>query len=934
MSAPRASIAIRCLERLAGAVFRYPSAFVYPQILLVALSVYFTVSHLKFDMDRNSLVGSEKRYHQIYLEFRRDFSSEDDLVVVVESEDREKNRQFVERLGRRVEAETNLFTDVFFRGDLKMMGPKALLFLSEKTLDELHETLVQYRPFLQNFAQATNLNSLFRLVNQQFRAAQAAETRTNGAPELIRAIPALTRIIRQANDSLHRSGMAVSPGIDALFEAGEEAEEQQYITFDHGRIYVVSARAAGAGKREQAVRTLREWVGEIRTEVPGVNAGLTGEPVLELDEMTQSQADSTVATVVSLLLTALIFVTAYREIGRPLKAVLCLLVGLCYTMGFTTLVVGHLNILTITFLPILIGLAIDFGIHLITRYEEELGNGTGRDLAMRRAMVNTGLGIFTGCFTTAGAFFAMALTDFDGIEEMGIITGGGMLLSLVPMITLLPVLLRKEDSSPAHPSRALRHLDERPSLRTRLERFWIRRPGLAIGLTVGLCLVSAFFAPRVSFDYNLLNMQSEGLSSVIYEKKLINSGSKSVVFGVVIADSIEEARRLQPRLEALPTVASVDGMAAYLGGDAGPKLARISAIKREAAAVQFAEPGQVPTALSELGQTFFFTQGYLGAAASAVRDELKARHRKPVPEDSEDLEGLEPALRNLKMAISHLRRDMNAGDHAQNQGRLSRFERALFGDIRDTFQALQHQNDSAALRVQDLPEALRHRFVSGTGRHLLQVYPRENVWEHDAQKRFVEELRTITPEATGTPVQLLEYTTLLKKSYETAALYALGAIVVMVLIHFRRVTLLLLALVPVAIGTLWLLGLMGALGIPFNPANIMTLPLVIGIGVTNGIHILNRFGEEQRPEVLAKSTGKAVLVSGLTTVAGFGSLIPAGHQGISSLGVVMAVGITACMMAALIFLPAFISMLMTQGWVIRKPSADNAQAALGLEEPR
>src|SRR5204863_6621174 len=157
--------------------------------------------------------------------------------------------------------------------------------------------------------------------------------------------------------------------------------------------------------------------------------------------MSQSERDTLRATIISLVLVALIFIYGYNETGRPLKATFCLLIGMAYTMGFTTLTVGHLNILTVTFLPILIGLAIDFGVHLITRYEEELRKGENQYTALQRAMVNTGLGIVTGALTTAGAFFAMAFTNFKGIKEMGIITGGGMVVCLVPMMTFLPALL-------------------------------------------------------------------------------------------------------------------------------------------------------------------------------------------------------------------------------------------------------------------------------------------------------------------------------------------------------------------------------------------------------------------------------------------------------------------------------------------------------------
>jgi len=130
------------------------------------------------------------------------------------------------------------------------------------------------------------------------------------------------------------------------------------------------------------------------------------------------------------------------------------------------------------------------------------------------------------------------------------------------------------------------------------------------------------------------------------------------------------------------------------------------------------------------------------------------------------------------------------------------------------------------------------------------------------------------------------------------------------------------------------MGDLGLFGIPFNPANIMTLPLVIGIGVTNGIHILNRFAEELHPSILARSTGKAVLVSGLTTIAGFGSLIVARHQGIQSLGWVMATGTATCMFVGLTFLPAILNLLDKHGWSIIKTQRDNAQSTLGREEPR
>jgi hopanoid biosynthesis associated RND transporter like protein HpnN len=892
------SIPVKLLSRLSHAVYYWRAWFIYPQIALFGLSVWFTIENLQFDTSRSNLVGAEKQYHQIYLQYKQDFNVRDDTVIVVESENAEKNRQFVERIGAKLEKETNLFAEVFYKGDLTMLGPKALLFLDEPTLDSMHEMLREYRPFVENFSRATNLQSLFSLVNHQFRT---AARNTNGQAEtLVKAIPALTRVVNLATDSLHRSGVPPSPGVTALFGAGDKAQEEQYITFANARIYLVNARTHRQDQSLDGVRRVRELVNQTLAEVPGVNVGITGEAVLELDEMAQSQKDSMAASILSLVLCALIFIISYGETGRPLKATSALIVGIGYTLGFTSATVGHLNILTIAFLPILIGLAIDFAIHLITRYEEELRKHETQHLAIQRAMVNTGLGIFTGCLTTAGAFLAMAFTDFKGIQEMGIITGSGMILVLIPMLTFLPALLLKgrqniidRDSQPRSSPRS--------SYRARIERLWLDRP---IAVTIIVLLISAAAvipARNVYFDYNLLHLQSEGLPAVEYEHKLIESASKSVLFAAVVATNKEHALRLESQLTNLPSVATVDSMAKFLVGDQSSRIRKVGAIKEEVAAIRFAPVDPDPVNVDDLSRTLWALHGYLGLALEEIS-------RQDQPQIEQDLS-------SLRGAIEGLRHAMLTGDSRRVANTLAAYQRALFEDLRETFRAIRTQDDSSPLTEESLPPNLRSRFVGKDGLHLLQVYPKRDVWQRSNQLEFVGEIRSIAPRVTGTPVQLLEYTTLLKDSYIEAAYYSLAAIIVLVFIHFRRLGSVFLSLIPVGIGTLWTTALMSLLDVPFNPANIMMLPLVVGIGVTNGIHILNRFAEEHNPSILSRSTGKAVIVSALTTIVGFGSLVIAKHQGIQSLGIVMSLGVAMCMLVAITFLPA---LLMLKVRLVRK----------------
>jgi hypothetical protein len=928
------SFLARSLARLTVAVCRHPRWFFYPQVALFLLCVLYTIGFLKADMNRDNLVGPNQKYHQNYLRLQQEFPQQGDLVVVVESDNIEKNRQFVERIAAKMQEETNLFLDVFYAQNPMIMGSKGLLYASETNLMEMKTMLQAARPFVRQFTQTTNLVSFFEQINTAFRTApREANADTES---LVKSLPALTRIVTQATDSLQRPGIPPSPNVIALFDTSGSGVLSNYITFANGRIFLVTTHAPDAktngptvnqqhqrGRQTQdevngyVIDRLRQLVKQTQAEVPGLNVGITGEPVLDYDEMTQSQKDITLASIMSLVLCALIFIYGYNETGRPVKATICLVIGLGYTLAFTTLTVGHLNILTITFVPMLIGLGIDFGVHLITRYEEELRHGKTAEAALTKAMVFTGQGIFTGALTTAGAFLAMALTNFKGIEEMGIICGGGLLACFIPMMTMLPVMLLRGQQN------VIDHQVTEDATRARIENIWLQRPVLVLGVTLGLCVAALFGARKVYFDYNLIKMQSPSLPSVMFEQKLLDSADKSLLYGAVIADSLTNAVDLVEKIQKLPTVADIEPP--FYGdflADQSEKLKLVGQIKQEIASLQFNPPDTRAVDVFELSRTLYGLYGYLGNALEEVGNSEPALTRQLVA---------------LRQAIENLRKTMLQGDTlalTEHADKLAQFQHALFADLLNTIQVLQHQDDSAPLRVEDLPPALHDRFVGVTGKLLLQVYPKEDVWQRDQQEKFVTELRKVDPNVTGTPVQLYEYETLLKDSYVQAAWYSLAAIALMVFFHFRSLGAVILALLPVGIGTLWLTGLMGWFDIPINLANIMTLPLVIGIGVTNGVHILNRFAEERTPGILARSTGKAVLVSGLTAIAGFGSLILAKHRGIYSLGCVMATGIATCMIAGLTFLPALLNLLGRWRPLIKQPSADNSPSTPGQEEPR
>lgn len=897
------SIFARCLRRVARAVCQYRKALVYPQILLALACLFYAARGLKLDLNRDHLIGSHSEFQRTYLHFREEFPSGDQLIVVVRSDNFERNRRFIERLAARVAAEPKFFKDVYYKKDLTTLGPKALSLVSIKNLEQMQATLHEVRPLVQQFSVATNLESLFSLVNAQFFRAGAKSALATGV--LSNAIPFLRQIVEHGTESLTHAGVPPPLGLEALVGGQELTSRSTYFTFAQGEIYLLTAGARSEPLTADAIVELRRLVQETQYEVPGVNVGLTGQPVLDYDEARQAEHDSVVASLVALVLCALVFVGAYKEIGRPIKAALCLLIGLGYTLGFTTLVVGHLNLLTVTFAPMLIGLAIDFGVHLSTRYEEEMRKGRSELQAVELATIFTGQGILGGALITIVAFLAMMFTQFKGVQEMGLIAGGGLVLCLVPMLTVLPVWLM-------HGRRNLidRQMGPARSVRVRLENLWLRYPLAVVVASLLLCVFAARQAQKVWFDFDLLRLQSPGLGSVETEKLLIRSAERSVLFAAVVADTPEESEAFAARLRQLPDVASVESVADYFTEDQNRKREIVQGIKTELAGLQFAPLDTNAVQVESLSGTLWSFMGYCGLAANAMQTSL--------PE-------LAAQLRSLRIAVAEFRKALLNPQNAGGAGRpqLAEFQRALLGNVRATFQAILAQDTSQPLRTQDLPPSLRDRFIGVTGKYLLEVYPAKDIWQHQNQRDFIRSLQSVIPAArvTGAPVQIYEYTRLLKETHLQAAAYALCAVIVMVLIHFRSFLCVVLALLPVGVGAVWLLGYMGLAGVSFNPINILALPLLVGIGITNGIQILNRFSEEREAGILGGSTGKAVLVSNLTAIAGFASLTLAQHQGISSLGEVMAVGIAGCMLAGLTALPALLTILHKAGWKISHCSA-------------
>ncbi|MBT4157940.1 MAG: MMPL family transporter [Planctomycetaceae bacterium] len=386
----------------------------------------------------------------------------------------------------------------------------------------------------------------------------------------------------------------------------------------------------------------------------------------------------------------------------------------------------------------------------------------------------------------------------------------------------------------------------------------------------------------LEYDHNLLNLQPDGLESVEIEKKLLEECDQSVWYALSIADSREELLARKEKLAKLSTVERVDEIASLLSGDEEVKTPLITRIGERLEQLP-ERPPQIPLdRLDALGESLGWAQVEAARRPGGMR-----------------------AAWHLERARDCLRR-MRPEECYQA---IATFQQRSAGELLSRLHALSAVSDPVAPSLNDLPESLVDRFVGSSGKHLLKIYGRGDIWNFEALKNFVGDVRSVDPKATGNPLQAYEASLEMKRSYEQAALYSLIVIIAILWIDFRSLTHSLLAALPLAAGMALTLGLMGLLGIDLNPANLIGIPLILGIAVDYGVHIVHDALERPGKYSISASTANAVLVDALTTILGFGALMVASHRGLESLGRLLTLGVTMCTLTSLVLLPAILGIL-------------------------
>ena len=641
---------------------------------------------------------------------------------------------------------------------------------------------------------------------------------------------------------------------------------------------------------------------EITRRHPGLRIGYTGDLTREFDEQAALSFDLLVPGLIALLLILILFVFSFQQVRAVLLALVSLLVGIILDVGIIGVTLGELNILTTSFAVILIGLGIDFAIHLVSNFTDFRSRGMPEEEALAETFRKAGVSVLIGGITTAIAFFMLMFSDSRAISQFGFIAGCGILTCLASTLILLPALLL---AFGARQQRASRRYIIDYSFLGSLGRFCQKQRIPVLAAVVIITAICAFSAAGNRVEYNIENLTVTDSPSSITEDRIREGFNLSPQASMTTAASIEEARSLSEALKQEFLVARVASVADFIPSpvESRQRLKELSLFRNNPPSYQqeyrydharledlVYEIQRLEWNMIEIGDLSVTNLGeenlILKKRNSMIREIFGAEVGRPGREVFQHLiESLESEQENSMRLLERLDAD---------------FAPAMLNLIRPMMQT------ERPMEIEDIPESYRLELISPEGGHfLVSIQPTKAVANEAEFMNFDRRMKEINPAITGTVQMAIDWTREMVTESRRASVYVFTAIMVLLLLTFRRVVPALISAVFLIISLIIMFGIFPLLGIRLNLMSVLALPMIIGMGIDYAVHIIHRYMLEGDIGTSMTWSGKAVLLSGVTTGFGFGSLALFGSMAaISSFGGALFIGVMVCLVLTITLLPA------------------------------
>jgi hopanoid biosynthesis associated RND transporter like protein HpnN len=816
----------------------------------------YAALHFRLNSDINALLPANLEWRKRELAFDQQFHRFGVIDVVVEAPTPELAAAATRDLSDALAANKAQFESVENASSADFFARNAFMYIPTDALRRTAEGLVQGEPLLQDLSQDRSLRGLVAGLEDALIGLQSDKVKADD----------FARPLNLVSDTLDNV-LAAKPASFSWRELTEghapaPIERRGFIEVRP----VLDFKSLQPGQAaEDAIRQAAAPI-EVRHEA---RVHLTGLVVINDEQFGSIRENAVRNAIISVLLVLLILWLALRS--AKLIAALCVtvIVGLAATAAAGIALVGSFNVISIYFAVLFVGIGVDFAIQFGVRYRNERHRLGALSDALREAGVRVAAPLALAALATAAGFFSFLPTDYRGVSELGLIAGVGMLIAYVTSITVLPALIMLVNP-PGEPEplgyAALAPIDDYLARR--------RRPVLlGTGLVV-LCLLPSLYWLR--FDYNPLDLMNPNSEAIATFRDLSRDASTSGNAAEVIAPSVDAARELSARLAALPEVSGVVSIANFLPTDQDAKIPIIQGAQAKLAGV------------------------------------FDMRDAPAPPTDAENVDALNEGAARLKEAAGD-RSGIGADAMRRLAGLMTRLAAGpaplretaattLIAPLEADLTSLQASLEARPVTLEALPQGLTAGWKTPDGKVRLSVAPKGDGDDIPAMRAFVGAVLAVAPDATQGPISTLAAGDMILKSFVEAGAYALGSIAILLFITLRRVGDVLLTLIPLALAGLVTMEIMAVVGMPFNFANIIALPLLLGVGVAFKIYYIMAW-REGITHLLQTPLTRAVIFSALTTATAFGSLWLSSHPGTSSMGKLLALSLLCTLAAAVVFQP-------------------------------
>lgn len=856
------ALLVRLVERAA----LRPVIVLCLSLLVTAASAFYVVDNFKIDTDTSSLLSSKLPFQQNQHEINKAFPQlRNTIVAVVDGQTSAQAEQASQSLVDWASQQKQDFQSVYQPGGGHFFDANGLLYLSRDELEDLGDQLSSAQPLMASLAQDPSLATLFTLLSKSI------DTPGQKTP------PALASLLEQINDTVDAANDHHYQSVDwQRIIAGDKTG-----AMDSTRRFIIIKPKFDFSELQPAARPidhLRQALSDLDLNNQQTRVRLTGSAVLDNQQLSAVSKGAGWSTSLTLGFVIILLAIALRSVARLMAALLTLTFGLIWTTALGLLLVGQFNILSIAFAVLFIGLSVDFGIQICMRSREVAMRGLSHAQILPATAREIGGAITLAGLAAAMSFFSVVPTKYSGLSELGIVAGVGMIVAVLANLTVLPALLRLFKADKPLPPQKI----SKPKFT--IYAGIIRRGGPIVLASIVAGLIALPFAANLNFDFNPLNLEDPDSEAIQTLDDMLQDERFSPYTISLLEPDLDKANDLADQLEEQSSVDYAVTLDSYIPENQDDKLDWIEEqallLSPETLSIkELATPGVEST----------------DKAIDQFRQVLEA-------DDSQSSQELADNLKHWQE------------EHSGDAGALKALQKRILGSLPAQMDQLLESLDADRVTRESLPSELTKRYMTEDGRARIEVFSNLDLSKNRNLERFVDDVQKVAPEAAGTPVLLVEGGSAVVKAFIQASLTTFVAIALLLWLMLGRWRDVALALSPLPLAGLLTTATMVMLGMSFNLANIIVLPLLIGLSVAYGIYFVVRWRDQGSLDgTMQSSTPSAVLFSALTTACSFGSLALAPSRGMAILGQTLSLSLGFILLSTMVVLPALLSLLNAPG---------------------